>query len=162
MKKVLRKYREIAKKIDKDIRVKKGFDNWLCWVEDKIIEVARIETERGEKAFRKSVIKRLPKEHKDLINIISNEMWSFLHEVGHIEKGRRYWDTPQRTIAEFLCRHNLDLLGDLIYFNMKEERKATEWAVRFAIENTDFCLQYTYELCRAYKNYYQSMGLGKC
>ena len=122
MKKVLRKYREIAKKIDKDIRVKKGFDNWLCWVEDKIIEVARIETERGEKAFRKSVIKKLPKEHKDLINIISNEMWSFLHEVGHIEKGRRYWDTPQRTIVEFLCRHNLDLLGDLIYFNMKEER----------------------------------------
>lgn len=161
MKKILMKYREIARYVNPEIKVQKDSE-WLSYVEDKIIGVPAIETEEGQEEFNKSVYKALPQDKKELFDIIPDFMWSFLHELGHIEKGRRYWDTPQRELANFLCIHGITFLGNIIYFNLKEERKATQWAVKYAIENTEVVIKFSNELEKTYRRFYKSLNLQEC
>ena len=160
-KKVIMKYREIARYVNPEIKVQKDSE-WLSYIEDKIIGVPMAESEEGQEEFNKSIYKALPSDKKELIDIIPDFMWSFLHELGHIQKGKRYFDTPQRAIANFLCLHGIKFLGNIIYFNMKEERKATEWAVKYAIENTEVVIKFSYELGKTYKRFYKSLNLQEC
>ena len=158
MKKILMKYREIARYVNPEIKVQKDSE-WLSYVDLKTIGIPQMVTEQGEQEFLDSVKKQLPQDKKDLINIIPDFMWSFLHELGHIEKEKYYFDTPQRTIANFLCKHGLECIGNIIYFNLKEERKATEWAVKYALKNTQVVIKFSYELDKTYRRYYKTLGL---
>ena len=98
-KKVIMKYREIARYVNPEIKVQKDSE-WLSYIEDKIIGVPMAESEEGQEEFNKSIYKALPSDKKELIDIIPDFMWSFLHELGHIQKGKRYFDTPQRAITK--------------------------------------------------------------
>ena len=141
MKKVLNKYREFARYINKEIKVKKDSE-WLSYVEDKQIGIPRAETEEGQQAFRNSIIKALPADRKEEIDIIPDFAWSFLHEVGHIQKGKS--------------------LANLIYFNLKEEKQATKWATDYVINNEEVVIKFSNELIKAYKRYYKTMNLTEC
>lgn len=161
MKKVLNKYREFARYIDKEIKVKKD-SQWLSYVEDKQIGIPRAETEEGEQAFRQSIIKALPNDKKEVIDIIPDFAWSFLHEVGHIEKGRRVNDTITRGLANACGKLGLSRLANLIYFNLKEEKQATKWATNYVINNEEVVIKFSNELVKTYKRYYKSLNLTEC
>ena len=161
MKKVLNKYREFARYIDKEIKVKKD-SQWLSYVEDKQIGIPRAETEEGEQAFRQSIIKALPNDKKEVIDIIPDFAWSFLHEVGHIEKGRRVNDTITRGLANACGKLGLSRLANLIYFNLKEEKQATKWATNYVINNEEVVIKFSNELIKTYKRYYKTMNLEEC
>lgn len=161
MKKVLNKYREFARYINKEIKVKKDSE-WLSYVEDKQIGIPRAESVEGEQEFRKSIIKALPSDKKDVIDIIPDFAWSFLHEVGHIEKGRRINDTITRGLANACGRIGLSRLANLIYFNLKEEKQATKWATDYVINNEEVVIKFSNELIKAYKRYYKTMNLEEC
>ena len=161
MKKVLNKYREFARYIDKEIKVKKD-SQWLSYVEDKQIGIPRAETEKGEQAFRQSIIKALPNDKKEVIDIIPDFAWSFLHEVGHIEKGRRVNDTITRGLANACGRLGLENLANLIYFNLKEEKQATKWATNYVINNEEVVIKFSNELVKTYRRYYKTMNLEEC
>ena len=158
MKCVLNKYREMARHINKKIKIQKDTD-WLSYQNEKIIGIPRAVAEQGEKEFLQSIEKQLPAEEKDLINIIPDFMWSFLHEVGHIEKGTIYHDSLIRGFANMLGRLGLYRIANAIYFNLKEEVTATKWAVDYAISHKDLVGKYSWELCKTYKRYYKSMNL---
>ena len=161
MKRVLNKYREFARYINKEIKVKKDSE-WLSYVEDKQIGIPRAESVEGEQEFRKSIIKALPNDKKDVIDIIPDFAWSFLHEVGHIEKGRRINDTITRGFANACGRMGLSHLANLIYFNLKEEKQATKWATNYVINNEEVVIKFSNELIKAYKRYYKTMNLTEC
>ena len=161
MKRVLNKYREFARYINKEIKVKKDSE-WLSYVEDKQIGIPRAESEEGEQAFRNSVIKALPNDKKEMIDIIPDFAWSFLHEVGHIEKGRRINDTITRGLANACGKIGLSRLANLIYFNLKEEKQATKWATDYVINNEEVVIKFSNELIKVYKRYYKTMNLTEC
>jgi len=161
MKKVLNKYREFARYIDKEIKVKKD-SQWLSYVEDKQIGIPRAETEEGEQAFRNSIIKALPNDKKNVIDIIPDFAWSFLHEVGHIEKGRRVNDTITRGLANACGKLGLSRLANLIYFNLKEEKQATKWATNYVINNEEVVIKFSNELIKTYRRYYKTINLEEC
>lgn len=141
MKKLLNKYRELAKKINGDIRVCKS-NYWWSLVEDKKVGVIKLKEELGDEPFLASIEKILPQDKKYLIKKIPNYMWSFLHEIGHIEKGERINDNLIRDLANGLSKLGFRKIADLIYFNMKEEKLATQWAVNYVIQNEQFVNRY--------------------
>jgi len=161
MKRILNKYREFARYINKEIKVKKDSE-WLSYVEDKQIGIPRAETEEGQQEFRKSIIKALPVDKKEEIDIIPDFTWSFLHEVGHIQKGKRINDTITRGLANACGRMGLSRLANLIYFNLKEEKQATKWATDYVINNEEVVIKFSNELIKAYKRYYKTMNLTEC
>lgn len=158
MKKILNKYRELARYIDKDIKIKKGND-WCCYVEDKKIHIPKIESENGEKEFQKTIYNALPQNKKYLVKIINPVVWSFLHEVGHIEKGKRINDDLIRSIANGLGLLGLEKIAQFIYFNLKEERLATKWATQFAVQNEELVKRFSKEIEKTYYRYYKSMNI---
>ena len=74
MKKILMKYREIARYVNPEIKIQKD-NEWLSYVDLKTIGVPQIVTEQGEREFLASIKKQLPNDKKDLINIIPDFMW---------------------------------------------------------------------------------------
>lgn len=163
MKKILMKYREFARYIDKDIKVKKDKQQWLAYAEDKIVCVPQIALEESDKNFMLSVKKALPKEHKDLVDIIPEITWSFLHEIGHTQKGLGKLYYVKQSIAEFIWSHKAtEFLGNIIYFNIKEEKQATKWATDYVINNLEVVIKFTNELSKTYQRHYKTMNLQEC
>lgn len=150
MKKLLNKYRELAKIIDKDIRVCKS-TYWWSLVEDKKIGIIKAKEEQGDEPFIASIERILPQDKKYLIKTIPTYMWSFVHEIGHIKKGKRINDDFIRTLANTLAKKGFHKIADLIYFNMKEEKLATQWAVNFVIQNEQLVKRYCKKLEAIYR-----------
>lgn len=160
MKKVLNKYREFVRLIDKDIKVKKGATAWLSYPALKEIEVPRAVAQSGIDGFIPSVERQLPLHAKHLATTIPDFMWTLLHEVGHIKCEHTKGSSLMRIIADTCGVLGLEKLGNLIYYNLKEEKQATKWAVDFVLSSKiGTVAKYSDELCKAYKRYYKTMNL---
>lgn len=159
MKKVLDKYREFARYIDKDIKIKKGYTSWATIPLYKQIEIPQVATFESEQLFLQDIKKRLPQGKKFLIDMLPNYTWSFLHEVGHIQCNHIQEDTIIRVIADFLGSLGLTKIANLIYFKLKEERQATDWAISYVLNNFDTVVKFTTELEKTYKRYYKTLGI---
>ena len=68
MKVVLNKYREFARYIDREIKVKKGNIEWSTIPLYKQIEIPKAIDETSEILFLQSVEKKLPDNYKNLVN----------------------------------------------------------------------------------------------
>jgi hypothetical protein len=161
MKKVLNKYREFARYINKEIKVKKDSD-WVSYPELKLVGVPQLMEDDGKNAFMSSVLKALPAKQKEIINIIPDFTWFFLHEMGHLQKGSTINDKITRGLANACGRMGLSRLANLIYFNLKEEKQATKWATDYVINNEEVVIKFSNELIKAYKRYYKTMNLTEC
>ena len=159
MKNVMKKYLDFAVMVNSDISVIQGSYDWGCYPEDYIIEIPQLVTEQGLQNFLNSIKKQLPKNKKNLINIIPDFMWSFLHEIGHIQHQHTVENSILRNIADYLGHKGFDTLSSLIYFNLKEEKQATQWAVDFTLHNYKLVKKYSKKIGNSYQKYYQKMGL---
>ena len=72
MKRVIRKYKQIAVAIDKDIKVKKTASEWYCIPLEKTIFVPQLETE---------IWQRVLKNHKAIGNKFEFFPFRFIKEV---------------------------------------------------------------------------------
>ena len=103
--------------------------------------------------------KKLPDNYKNLVNEFPSYTWSFLHEVGHIECNHIQGNNIFRIFANFIGSLGFAKIANSIYFKLKEERQATEWAINYAIHNTNIVRKFTNELQKVYCRYYKSMNL---
>lgn len=155
MKIVLNKYREFAKYINKEIKVKQCELDWYCYPSLKLIEMPKFETEEGKKDFLKSIEKKLPQDKKDYLNYVPENVWSFLHEVGHIQNNHNSRSLI-RIISNLLGQLGLEKIANLFYFQMKEEKEATQWAIDYVLHNEEIVYKFSNEIYKSYKRYCKS------
>lgn len=159
MKRVLRKYKQLANAIDKEIKVKKTSCEWYCLPVEKKIFIPQLASETSDIAFLKSIEKRLPTNKKELLEEFPVWVWAFLHEIGHIQHKHTKQIIMGEIVANFLGRLGCYKLANLIYFNIKQEKQATQWAVDYIIQNEDFVYNQAMEIYKAYKKYYKKLKI---
>jgi len=170
LQKLLKTYQDFANIIDNSIEIKKGkiWQSIPLFNEIYIPIPSKQFYEKSIQDFLNSVYVKLPKEEKDIVDIIPYYIWSFLHEMGHVQN----YDIKDpfisiRKITDFLSYHFghisiIDKLTTYLYFNLKEEKRATQWAINYVNENYDLVRLYSNEITKAYLKYYGNYNPTKC
>ena len=162
--KLVNKYRNIANNIDNNVDVYVNNFEWYCEPENNEIYISKPKKEKTSlQAFLHSVDIKLPRNRKYLLDIIPPYVWSFLHEMGHLQTEKKIYIilTPYRKLTDFLSLHFshksklIDKLTNLMYYNMIDEVQATKWAVNYVIQNEKQVLKHSKELTKIYKNYFK-------
>lgn len=140
---ILKPYNIILKNFDKDIRISIG-QKFCCFpqLEEKEIEIPIFENIDGREAFYNKMQKRL-KEY-GIVGDFSNEILSFLHEIGHIYTYTRINEIKynfgtaliQELQAKFPNPKYLDFFFNC-YFNLKLEKNADKWAMNYIREHQE-------------------------
>jgi len=141
-------YQNFVNKIDDTIEIKQGED-YTASLEDWDIEIPLIVSESNTDKFMLSV--REMSYSNDLVNSIDASVWSFLHEIGHLQT--RQGDLKSKVIR-FLSHRFKSPLQDKIYYNIPEELNATEWAVNYVNLNWYEVKAFEQELLKAYETLY--------
>lgn len=145
---ILKPYNAILKTFDRDIRISIG-QKFCCFpqLEDAEIEIPIVENKIGRQTFHKKMERRLAEY--GIQGSFSTELLSFLHEIGHIYTYKKINDITYRigtTIiqelqAKFTNPKYLDFFYNW-YFNLKLERLADKWAMKFIKENQELVEQW--------------------
>lgn len=161
--KILKPYRIILKEIFgsyTDVRVSLG-KSFCCYcrdMEDLEIEIPFVEDTLGSQAFNEKMKRKL-KENK-INGTFSNEILSFLHEIGHIYTYNKLNDFTYCKIATLIPRiqakffsNNLTMtnLCYKIYFGLALERKADKWAMDFIKHHKELVKEWENMLKENYK-----------
>lgn len=156
----------IKENCENEIFVELNKSNYLSYNDNERthykIYIPKNALEDTDKKFMLTVKKSLPKEFKYLVNIIPEIVWSFLHEIGHIEKGERINDDLIRAFADGCGSRGWSFLGDLIYFNLREEKQATKWATDYVINNLEVVIKFTNDLAKTYNGRMETLELEEC
>ena len=155
--KVVAAYQEIADTIDKDIQVFAKAD-YAYYPNTREIEIPYLISEDGAKKFLMSVATA----NVGNINIynIDIAMWSLLHEIGHDQsKQNDIISIIGRKIYKIVTKLNLCKLSNKIYFNLPEEKNATEWATDYVNLHYKEIKQLEKKLQNAYYNFYNNLGI---
>lgn len=76
-------------------------------------------------------------------------MWTILHELGHYFTQDKYEDSDEDLVTREVCALVPREVSDAdpkiqdIYFNLKTEWVATEWAIEFVKSHLSFCIAYS-------------------
>lgn len=153
---VLKPYNIILKHFDKDIKLSIG-QKFCCFpqLEEPEIEIPIVENKLGRQTFHRKMERRL-KENK-IEGQYTTEILSLLHEIGHIYTYKKINDITYRigtTIiqelqAKFTNPKYLDFFYNW-YFNLKLERLADKWVVKFIRENAELVNQWQEMLNKNY------------
>lgn len=163
--KLINNYRQFAKTIDTNTDVYITNDTWYCEPENNEIFVFNPNKDTNKKIwndFLNSVEIKLNKNNKHLIKTIPGFMWCFLHEMGHLQTEKKIYKIliPYRKITDFLSYHFasksnfIDKLTTKMYYNMIDEKKATQWAVDFATRNELQVIRQSKQIQKIYKKYF--------
>lgn len=163
--KLINNYRKIANNVDNEIGVYISENVWYCEPENNDVFVATPkDTNKGLQDFIKSIDVKLPSDKKYLLNIIPVFMWSFLHEIGHLQTEKKIYKIllPYRKLTDFLSYHFshiqiIDKLTSVMYFNLIDEVKATKWAINYVIQNENKIVNYSKELEKIYSKYFKKV-----
>lgn len=122
-------------------------------IEQGYIFFSIITIEREDKLFMEDIYKR-----EGELPILSNLMWSILHEIGHLETQNEMEDDSRnrREIAE-LSLVNPDEASNK-YHQLYNEIIATDWAVVFALENSVLCCSWDQILLSELQNFLEING----
>lgn len=157
MRKVLKAYTSLAHYVNKDIKVIKGTTDWCSYPELCQVEVPQLVTEQGEQAFLDSVARQLPADKQELVDIIPDFMWSFLHEIGHIQCKHNVDNYVIRGFVNIISKLGWEKMANKIYFNLKEEKQATKWAVDFVMLEPQAVEDFTKKILKRYEKYYKKV-----
>lgn len=170
LQKLLKSYQDFANAIDNDIKIKKG----EIWQSIPLLNEIYVPMP-SKKIYNKpiedflySVYVKLPQEQKNIVNIIPYYIWTFLHEMGHIQNNDiKDSFISIRKITDFLSYHFghiniIDKLTTYLYFNLPEEKKATQWAINYINKNYDTVRYYANQITKNYNKYYRNYNPSKC
>ena len=159
MKEIIGKYREFAKRINPNIKVIKGSE-WCCYSDSREIEVPQIVGDNSIAAFMSTIEKQLAKSgNQALINKYDDFIWCFMHEMGHLCKPKKYKDKLVRNAIDRISLLGFSSIARFLYYRLKEEKTATEWACDYVINNQKLVAKYNWEIVKRYKKYYKNMNL---
>lgn len=140
--KILRKIyvKQMVKAIDPNIKVKFG-KSLQCDIDNKTIYVA-FKTDAIDKITFKDYVKELNNKCK-----FNTLLLGILHEIGHIytydENDEDEYIRDNELLTILFKNKKIDALDfNRLYIRLPLETKATEWAIRFAMQNKQFCKYY--------------------
>ena len=139
---ILKPYKSIVKDITgnyTDIRIVIG-SNFCCFcrdIEDLEIEIPIVEDTLGSQAFQRKMRERLVEY--GIEGDYSNEILSFLHEIGHIYTYNKFNDfvyikaTKLIKIFQSVFCNSLTITNWCYhkYFNLALEKNADKWAMKY-------------------------------
>lgn len=145
---ILKPYKTIVKDITgnyTDIRVTTG-NKFCCFCRDDYdleIEVPVFENVMGSQAFNEKMQKRLVEY--GIAETYSNEILSFLHEIGHIYTYNKFNDFMyikmtnliQKIQAIFCNSEKVTKWAYQKYFNLALEKNADKWAMNYIKNNQE-------------------------
>ena len=118
--------RDFVKSISEEYDCRMGIE-FCVYLEENMIEWSILYVENGGEAFYENFISRFPKARG--FNLFT---LSVLHEIGHLETE---WDMEDETYLR-----NTDTMDDETYFNLYNEKIATDWAGEWIEDNFDEAL----------------------
>lgn len=155
---ILKPYNVILKHFKGDgVRVSIG-RKFCCYpqLEEREIEIPIFENKKGREAFYNKMQRLL--NQNGINEVYSNELLSFLHELGHIYTYNKFNNIKynigtiliQKIQAVFVNPKNLDFFYNL-YFNLALEKNADRWAINFIKNNRELTKQWDNMLVTNYK-----------
>lgn len=155
--KVVAAYQEIADSIIDNVEVFAGSD-YSCYPTTREIEIPYLISENEANAFLISVNKASVGNID--VNNFEIYIWSILHEIGHLSsKQGDVISRVGRKISQLLCKCRLLKFANKIYFNLPEEKNATELATDYVNLHYQEVKQLEQKLQDAYYNFYNSLGI---
>lgn len=162
---VLKPYKKIIKDIRgnyTDIEVVIG-SKFCCYCRhdyDLQIEIPIFEDKMGSLAFNQKMQKRL--QEYGITEKYSNELLSFLHEIGHIYTYSKVNDFVYIRITNLIMKIqaifcNSDKVRNLAYkayFNLALEKNADKWAMQYIKSHQSQVHQWEQDLAKNYKKIY--------
>lgn len=158
MENILNIYTNFAKSIDNNIKVE--FDNdWQCDTEEKIIYIPLIESQEECEKFINNFKKQWRQKNKKIKLFFTPQTISFLHEIGHTQtKQGDIISKILRKISNFLYQHKTTKkLSYKIYYNIPEEKRATQWAIKFIAWNYLKIIEFNKDIENAYFEFYNKI-----
>ena len=151
-------YKNFANNIDNEIEIEKGND-WQCDTEEKIIYIPLIESQEECEKFINNFKKQWQQKNKKIKLFFAPQIISFLHEIGHTQtKQGDIISKALRKISNFLCKHKATKkLSYKIYYNIPEEKRATQWAIEFIMNNYNNIVLFNSELENKYFEMYEKI-----
>lgn len=145
---ILKPYKNIIKEITgnyTDIKITIG-EKFCCFCRDNYdleIEIPVFEDIAGSKAFNEKMQNRL-KEY-GIQEQYSNEILSFLHEIGHIYTYNKFNDFMYIKMTNLIMKIQAIFCNSVKvtnwayqkYFNLALERNADKWAMNYIKENQE-------------------------
>lgn len=122
-----------------------------CYPKEMIVEIPLLVDEKNSLEFLESVEKV-----GGNIEDISMEMWSVLHEIGHLQTRQDIFISP---LLRKICKILKQPLLNKVYFNIPEEKKATKWAVNYVNNNKNDLLLFQENIMQDYYNLFKKIGL---
>lgn len=157
---VVKVYKKITYSLDDTLNFQWGTD-YSVEEKTKTIYIPLIESEQGEIDFANSIIKILnTKENKEDLEKIDMLMYSLYHEIGHLKSKQGDLKSKiGRKIANISNKIGLKKLSRKIYYNLPEEKNATEWACNYISNHYNDILIQQEELKEAFNKFYKDLNL---
>ena len=120
--------------------------NFYCLIASNVIAVSLVVSEKNSSSFMGRVNRLYPDIHADEF------LWSFLHEVGHIETINTLDD--DELYFSKTQKKNENITNEA-YYELPDEFAATEWAANYMRENTEKVAKFWNEVQSVIMNIYQ-------
>lgn len=120
--------------------------DFYCLTTSNVIAVSLVVSEKHSSSFMSRVNRLYPDIHADEF------LWSFLHEVGHIETIDDL-DDDELYFSE-TQKKNENITNE-VYYELPDEFAATEWAANYMRENTEKVAKFWSEVQSIIMNIYK-------
>ena len=120
--------------------------DFYCLIASNVIAVSLVVSEKHSSTFMSRVNRLYPDIHADEF------LWSFLHEVGHIETIDTL-DDDELYFSE-TQKKNENITNE-VYYELPDEFAATEWAANYMRKNTEKVAKFWSEVQSVIMNIYQ-------
>ena len=120
--------------------------NFYCLIASNVIAVSLVVSEKNSSSFMSRVNRLYPDIHADEF------LWSFLHEVGHIETINTLDD--DELYFSKTQKKNENITNE-VYYELPDEFAATEWAANYMRENTEKVAKFWNEVQSVIMDIYQ-------
>ena len=120
--------------------------DFYCLTASNVIAVSLVVSEKHSSTFMSRVNRLYPDIHADEF------LWSFLHEVGHIETIDTL-DDDELYFSE-TQKKNENITNE-VYYELPDEFAATEWAANYMRENTEKVAKFWSEVQSIIMNIYK-------
>lgn len=158
---ILKPYRNIIKEICgnyTDIKISLG-SNFCCFCRDnydKEIEIPLFEDTMGAITFYDKMKRRL--KEFEIEEEYTNEILSFLHEIGHIYTYNKWADFKYTIGTRFIEKvqplfknnYKMTMLFFQMYYNFELEKKADYWAMNYIKSHKEQVQKWQYKLAKNY------------
>ena len=139
---------EFINDIDNFEDVTLGLD-FSCYPTTNEIQIAVIASAVSVDDFRENLYSRTQ------VRDISEFTWSLLHEVGHCKNWHLMNDRTINHCRNIKRKISRGSLPRTTYYDLTDERIATDWAIKFVNHNYEVVKEFDYQITRLLDKFYR-------